>query len=222
MMRPRRVFVDTEFLNRGAGHPLDLISIGMVDEDDNEFYAINVEVPLSALAMDEFIVNNVWPHLPLKPYVRHGLAGSILEWDSESPKSEHLMLLHDIRVKVREFLAGDKVELWGDYCAFDMVLLSQLFGPFKDVPPNIPMFMNDLQQLRRILGETVWQEMLAAIGEEPPLVEHHALVDAWTIKNQWKWLTSPVKKVIDDDLEAHLSVPGITEYDNVYSDGMVP
>jgi hypothetical protein len=44
--------------------------------------------------------------------------------------------------------------------------------------------------------------MLAAIGEEPPLVEHHALVDAWTIKNQWKWLTKPRGHVVtkyDDD-----------------------
>jgi hypothetical protein len=227
MMREKRIFVETEFLNRGAGHPLHLISLGMVDDAGNEFYAINAEVPLGALAMDQFIVDHVWPHLPLAPFEWRGLAGSILEWDPTNSQSEHLMELYELREKARAFLGGDWVELWGDYCAFDMVLLSQLFGPFKDVPGNLPMMMNDLQQLRRILSETVWHDMRQAVEKEPPLIEHHALVDAWAVKHQYDWLMKPTKpvanqKLIDEEIEAHLSARGVTDYDNVYSDGMVP
>lgn len=198
MMRPRRVFVDTEFVNRGADHPLSLISIGMVDNEDNEFYGINVDAPLSAMWRDEFIRDMVWEHLPLPPVTSYGfggIGGTILEWDEANSQVAHLMLPADLRDGVLEFLTrgGSRVELWGDYCAFDMVLLSQLFGPFKDVPPKIPTFMNDLQQLRRILGEPSWLRMLEEESEKAtaPVIEHHALVDAWTVKHRYDWFMNP-------------------------------
>jgi len=196
-MRTRRVFVDTEFLNRGSDHPLSLISIGMVDDEDNEFYGINADAPLGAMWRDEFIRDVVWAQLPLPSVTTHGfggIGGSILEWDSTNSQSEFLMPQQELRAKVLEFLTrgSSDLELWGDYCAFGMVLLSQLFGPFKDVPSILPMFMNDLQQMRRLVGEVVWRNMREETWGEPPEVQHHALVDAITVKHQYDWLMKPV------------------------------
>lgn len=203
-MRTRRVFIDTEFLNRGADHPLSLISIGMVDDQHNEFYAINADAPLGAMWRDEFIRDVVWPQLPLPVVTSHGfggIGGSILEWDSTNSQSEFLMPQQELRAKALEFLTrgSPDLELWGDYCAFDMVLMSQLFGPFKDVPSILPMYMNDLQQMRRLVGDVVWAQMREATVSELPLVEHHALVDAATVKDQFDWLMKPYVELNPSD-----------------------
>ena len=59
-------FFDTEFLETALGDgqvKIELISIGIVSEDGDEFYAENIDFDWSKLSDDEWLVKNVKPHL---------------------------------------------------------------------------------------------------------------------------------------------------------------
>jgi hypothetical protein len=57
-----RIFYDTEFLE--DGHTIDLISIGMVAEDNREFYAVNRDAPWDRIRDHPWLMTHVVPHLP--------------------------------------------------------------------------------------------------------------------------------------------------------------
>lgn len=177
-----RIFIDTEFLNRGAGHPVDLISIGMVRADGEEFYGINVDAPLGVIYANRWLRQNVWPTLPL--------AASdigILEWDHEHPDIANVRQFPNLREDVYQFIVGEgPAELWGSFSGFDYVVLSQLFGTFDDHRDGVPMFINDIQQellhVRR-QGLTPAVPMPRQSG-----VAHHALDDARWVRDVHRWL----------------------------------
>ena len=165
-----RVFYDTEFIE--DGRTIDLISIGMVAEDGRELYCV---VDYDQFLRDrifkhEWLMANVVPHLPLKPSSR-------IELDDTDNR---VMPKRMIRNAVREFLAATPdVELWADFAAYDHVVLAQLFGTMMDLPPGVPMFTHDIQQL--------------AAGRidlpEQPSTEHHALADARWVQDLHVFLT---------------------------------
>jgi hypothetical protein len=161
---------DTEFLE--DGRTIDLISIGIVAEDGREYYAVNSDADWGRIEEHEWLMENVWPHLPLrgrKPWP---------EFTAQQSSDGHLDTT-DIRVKphwvianeVREFLlAGDTLPvLWADYGAYDHLALCQLFGRMIDLPPGIPMFTHDLQQMVSVHGYNVPEQESGA---------HNALEDA--------------------------------------------
>lgn len=167
-----RYFYDTEFLEDGT--VIELISIGIVADDGREYYAVNAGITRRSLRRriqrHDWLMENVVPHLP-KP---HG------DWNNHMPKSwlfnysaNEVKSRDQIANEVREFLlAGDEVELWADYGAYDHVCLAQLWGRMINLPDGVPMYTNDLQQLLRARG----------IDEQslPPRAAdaHHALADA--------------------------------------------
>lgn len=53
---------DTEFLDDGS--TIDLISIGIVCEDGREYYAVNSDMPRERISRDDWLCQNVVPHLP--------------------------------------------------------------------------------------------------------------------------------------------------------------
>lgn len=185
-MGKRKVFIDFEYLNRGAGHPIDLISVGMVDDRGNEFYGINVDAPLAAMWQHKFLREVVWPTLPLEPV--SGSAAAILDWDAQHPDIALVRLPDELREDVYQFLIQDgEPELWGSYSGFDYVLLSQLWGTFEDHRPHIPMFINDIQQFGiRKFDPTLWenlQKSVVTIFEDTlGVTAHHALHHARMIR----------------------------------------
>jgi hypothetical protein len=151
-----RYFYDTEFIERGPQHPIDLVSIGIVTDTGREFYAVSAEFDQRALLSNPWLVENVWPSLPTTPekQSRDGL-----------PAHGQLDLTHpDVRSRpqiaraVQSFILGDDldqlphVELWADYGAYDHVALCQLFGSMIDLPDGMPMFTHDVQQEAARLG----------------------------------------------------------------------
>lgn len=175
-----RLWYDTEFVERGHRHPIDLVSIGIVRDDDREFYAVSAEFDQHALLSNPWLAANVWPSLPTTEprQFRDGL-----------PPHGKLDLEHpDVRSRaqiarsVRSFILGDDpdqlpyVELWADWGAYDHVVLCQLFGSMVDLPEGMPMFTHDLQQeiARRGLSDA---DMPA---QESGL--HNALADARHLK----------------------------------------
>jgi hypothetical protein len=139
-----RIFYDTEFLERGAGYPLDLISIGMVrDSDDAEYYAISAELPVEAVRRHDWLKANVWPYLPT-------VADSGVYLDHDHPDVKpRTQIAREVAAFV---LAESNPELWAYYGAHDHVVLAQLFGRMADLPEGMPMFTHDLMQEISVTG----------------------------------------------------------------------
>lgn len=118
-----RIFIDTEFIDAGPGRPLELLSIGMVDKDDREFYAVNVDADKSQA--------NLW--------VRHNVLPKL-------DASGHFRSRNRIRQEVLHFVGDEEPEFWGWCSGYDYVLLSQLIG-FNTWPDNWPFYIHDIQQV---------------------------------------------------------------------------
>lgn len=119
-----RCFFDTEFIEDGK--TIDLISIGIVREDGEEFYAEVDGVDWSKA--NEWVINNVKPHLTGVRFSREEIARRIVEF------------------------VGPKPEFWAYYADYDWVVLCQLFGRMIDLPSGWPMFCMDIKQLCVSLG----------------------------------------------------------------------
>lgn len=155
-----RFFYDTEFIE--DGRTIDLVSIGAVDEDGNEFYAISTEFdPEPAIA---WVRRNVLEKLP---------GPSDPAWRSRER----------IRADLLAFLtaglpAGGAVELWAWYSAYDHVVLCQLWGAMPALPRAIPRFSKDLRQR----WDDVGRPKLPAAGPD----QHDALADARHNLARWQ------------------------------------
>lgn len=158
-----KYFLDTEFIESGPRHPIQLISIGIVAEDGREFYAISREFkPEDA---------NDW--------VREHVISDLESEDAVPRKS-----LKRIAVDVQAFvLQGDvKPEFWGYYADYDWVVFAQLFATMMDLPKGFPMFCMDLKQWSEQLGNPTLPAQSST--------EHNALHDARWNKLAWEFLNS--------------------------------
>jgi hypothetical protein len=171
-----KIYYDTEFIEDGS--TIELISIGMVAEDGASYYAVNADMPQERIHKHEWLLQNVWPKLPVR-----GLKSSLVsvgggrneirvtEHGSLDTSSTLVRPCWVIRNEVRDFLAGyDGLELWAWYAAYDHVALAQLFGRMIDLPKGVPMWTNDLKQEAQRLGNPRVPEQ----GEG----SHNALQDA--------------------------------------------
>lgn len=163
-----RYFYDGEF--NEDGWTIDLLSIGIVAEDGREYYAINQDANWRGAGENEWLRDNVLPYLP----VHCGPGWTVVDPtvdDRVKPRAR-------IAKEVAAFISADSPireenELWAYYSAYDHVALCQLWGRMVDLPPAVPMYTNDLQQILR---------MAELSGVEVPRVpqkdEHNALADA--------------------------------------------
>lgn len=164
-----KLFYDTEFIERGPAHPIDLISIGMVAEDGRELYAVSSEFDVAALHSNGWLVQNVWPSLPKVQHGRGVRCKCMLgHLDTDHPDVRSRAQIARL---VADFVqATPDVELWAWYGAYDHVALCQLWGRMIDLPSGVPMFTNDLKQEAVRLGDP--RVPVQASGE------HNALADA--------------------------------------------
>jgi hypothetical protein len=144
-----RVFYDTEFLENGR--TIDLISIGMVSDDGREYYAVNRDMPVRRIRGHQWLMDNVVPALPHGQGDRRNHVPAKDLFDSMDPVVKRR---RTIAREVAAFIqaAGDDVELWAWYGAYDHVALAQLWGPMIDLPDGVPMWTNDLRQEAHRLG----------------------------------------------------------------------
>lgn len=147
-----KYFLDTEYLWDAAKGRIQPVSIGIVAEDGREFYAQDWD---GFSACDTF--GDVW----FKANVYRQL-------NQHSAKHREV-----IAQDIRAFVGDDVPEFWGDYAAFDYVVLSMLMGGFEDWPKNWPMHINDLQQ--------------DAVPSGTSAIPHHALADARAVRDAWDW-----------------------------------
>jgi hypothetical protein len=145
----RRIFIDTEFTNFVD---MSLISIGLVDDRSNEFYAELDTFPISEC--NEFVRETVLPHLGLIPEAQ--MSRNILRDE-----------LHDWLVKVK----GDKELVVLSYDHFcDYVLFVEALG----VVPGWVRADNIKDRIDESKREEFWKS-----SGIPP---HHALSDARALR----------------------------------------
>lgn len=146
-----RYFYDTEFIEDGK--TIDLVSIGVVAEDDREFYAVSTD--FDASKANSWVKTHVLNQLP-------------------NPSESCWMNNDAIRERLLEFLLaaddGKHIELWAWVGAYDHVLLAQLWGDMRALPKQLPRYTRELKQLWEMAGKP----------ELPPIPDgnHDALVDA--------------------------------------------
>lgn len=158
-----KFWIDTEFIE--DGHTIDLISIGIVREDGEEYYA-EVDLPTETwdrIYSHEWLPTNVVPHLD----------GN---WKSRETIAD----------EIRLFVGGGEPEFWA-YCgAYDWVVLNQLYGAMVDHPRGWPFYCNDIAQYGMHLGinrRNFPKQHMGAHG-----AEHNALADARWTRDTYNWL----------------------------------
>jgi hypothetical protein len=194
-----RVFYDTEFVDRGAGFPIDLISIGLVREDGAELYLQSCD--WNEEDCPPFVREQVLPKLETCPWgsrahhaqghrgrcgnpgcpwrTRAQLAGEILDFATQGH--------------------NEQVELWADYAAYDHVVLAQSFGTFDRYPSTaLPFYTHDIRQLWVQAGRPALPEYKAGAPSE-----HNALSDARLVRDRHLALTGTGGEVL---LETALGV----------------
>lgn len=170
----RRFFFDCEFVDRDEqDFKLELISIAVVSEEGEEFYAINEAFDPDACD-HEWLEENVLPKLP--------------------DKSDHKWIsVDEMRETILDMIEpAETVEFWARNGSQDHFILCKIFngmGRFRDVLKEEKgvdhLVFRDTHELRRIFGESA----------VPPLEEadkHDALVDARHEKAEFDdWKTRP-------------------------------
>jgi hypothetical protein len=153
-----KIFYDTELLEDGK--TIELISIGMVRDDGQEYYAVNLDMNWNRVLIHGWLRANVVPHLPV-------LQGYRLDLEHTDVKPRR-----QIRNEVSAFLHVENPELWAWYGAYDHVALCQLWGSMVELPEHVPMWTNDImQEAHRYKID--WDEF--SVQSEN---EHNALADA--------------------------------------------
>ena len=148
-----RFFVDCEFFWEPERGRLQPISVGVVDEEGREFYAVSMA--FNAERADQWLHDNVLAKLP----------------DAREQPSPSWMPLRTIGVRLRDFVGDDTPEWWGEDAAFDYVVLSMVMGGFADWPQGWPYHINDLHQAG-----------IPSVESENPhqaLADAHAVRAAW-------------------------------------------
>jgi 3' exoribonuclease, RNase T-like len=185
-----RIFYDCEFLE--DGQTIDLISIGMITESDDSFYAVNDALLTWRDTPDNinrkivrqeghFVLDHVVPHLPLKEHpsgkgpMYHRAERVVLSTYTLDEENPEILPLRLIRPAVRDFvLSFEEPELWAWYGAYDHVALAQLVGGrMIDLPEGFPMWTNDIRTLALLAGPQAREGAPAQRSQA-----HHALNDA--------------------------------------------
>lgn len=148
-----KYMLDTEFWERGRKHPVELISLGIVSEIGNRFYAVNKEFDWNRVPKDDWLQDNVRPFLVANTFT--------------------LKSMEEIKKALTLFFSKDKSpEFWGYYADYDWVVFCQIFGTMLDSLPQFPQMCMDLEQERISWGFS------RSIYPERESQEHNALQDA--------------------------------------------
>jgi hypothetical protein len=161
-----RYFFDTEFIEDGL--IIDLVSIGVVDEDGREFYAVSTEFDQSRAG----------------PWVRAHVLSKLPPLASPAWRSRA-----QIRDSLLAFLLapGGEIELWAWYAAYDHVALAQLWGGMPALPRAIPRFTRELRQR--------WEDVGKPPLPPAPQDAHDALADARHNLARWRVIEDHRKRL---------------------------
>ena len=139
---------DTEFIEDGK--TIDLISIAVVNQNGQFYYAECAECDLSRAS--DWVKANVIPHL--------------------NPSERQLPIAKDLVA-----FMGNQPEIWAYYADYDWVALCQLFGTMMGLPKGWPRYCRDVKQLCDMLGNPKLPTQ--GKGEHHALADARWTKDAW-------------------------------------------
>lgn len=146
-----RYYIDSEF-NEAPGK-LELISIGIIDENGREYYAVSSE--FDEKDCNDWVKANVLPKLGIAP---------------RKTKKQ-------IAKEILTFIGNDTPQFWGYYADYDWVIFCWLFGAMIDLPKGWPKYCKDIKQLFDDVSKK------KTVVDPPQEIEHNALADAkWNKK----------------------------------------
>lgn len=204
-----KFFIDLEFIE-GFHKPLlgkrrhfiDVISIGMVSDDNRTFHFISSEYDFKKA--DRWVRNNVITPLYLDTV--HGdrrnycdvhnfhkafgvpndkIAQEILAWIyPETIRGIGRSNMDEFVKRSKEYgWRSEPIEFYGYYADYDWVLFCSLFGRMIDLPKGFPMYCRDLKQMMDEKGVD---------SKHPDCPkqhnEHNAVCDAVWNKAVYDWL----------------------------------
>ena len=139
------VYFDTEFTGLVPG--TTLISIGMVTEKDERFYAEFTD--FNELLCDDWIFDNVIANLR-QDYMRGKISDRVSVVENETyvvgDSSYIRPILEEWLADQADISENKRIQLVGDVCHYDMVLLANLFGGAKKLPEFINPCAYDICQ----------------------------------------------------------------------------
>ena len=130
------------FFFTGLHKNTTLISIGLIDENERNFYAEFTDYDKSQC--DDWIKEHVIDNLLYKHFDKEGDPNTISIFGNKYyAKGDKRYIKNQLIEWLSEY---DSVELVSDVCHYDMVLLIDLFGTAFDLPQNINPACHDINQ----------------------------------------------------------------------------
>lgn len=174
---PKLIFLDTEFTD--FEYP-QLISIGLVSEDGERFYA-EMSNGWSREGCSDFVLEHILPQLTAGDFLqeRSFAARRLADWLADFP---------------------GPVRVVSDAPGYDWVLMLNLLGgqlPGNLYPEPLAFYGESFPQLLPLLKEARQQ----AFADAPA---HHALNDAEALREAWEVMTSNLHPAIMDQYLRHL------------------
>ncbi len=172
-----KIFFDSEFT--GLHQKTTLISIGLVAENDDKFYA-------------EF---SDYDESQLDDWLRENIIANLVMESMEYKHSKFMLPPHiwignsaDIKKSLLEwFEKFDEIKLWSDCLSYDWVLLSELIADYSNGYPELPsnFYYHSPFDILPLIEEAginpdITREDLAGIKDEKR--KHNALWDAEVIR----------------------------------------
>lgn len=203
-----KYFIDTEFIEGlhkpifgKKRHFIDLISIGIVDENGRSYYAISNEYKFEDA--NKWVQDNV-----IIPMYRQEISGdrrnhmnaeTFHKYTNKSFSNDRIA--EDIRRFCQSNVYGEP-QFYGYYADYDWVVFCSLFGRMLDLPKGFPMYCRDLKQMldesyiyqeNKYDGETRLDSWLKQVKNHPDYPkqkdEHNALADAKWNKELYDFIT---------------------------------
>lgn len=152
-----RYFYDCEFIE--DGQTIELVSVGAVDENGREFYAVSTE--FDPARAGSWVRTHVLDKLP-------------------SPGDKAWRSRAQLREDFHRYLTapGEDVELWAWLAAYDHVVIAQLWGAMPALPAELPRFTRELRQR--------WEDVGKPRLPRSPTDAHDALADARHNLARWR------------------------------------
>lgn len=178
------LYFDTEFT--GLKKDTTLISIGIIAENGEKFYAEFTDYDWDAVHGDKWILENVVNKLHYRKR----------ESEKVYMPNYHIGTKATVSEMFKNWLKQfDEVQFVSDVCHYDMVLLIDIFGGAFDLPKNVSAVCHDINQdIARYYGisereafdksrEDIVSELYGRfiVGDK-----HNALYDAEVIKAIYK------------------------------------
>lgn len=184
-----RYYFDTEF-NENV-RPIDLISIGVVNNEGKELYIINEQFAF----FDAYKISSDKESFQYLNSCNDWVKTNVLPilFSTAPNGDENLSMtgnMQGIKNALVDFVANDPYpEFWAYYGHYDWYLITRMFGSFDKMPKNWPQACYDLHQFAKHHGMS--RKLPKKL--EP---EHNALVDARWTKQAFDFVQSTSGKVI--------------------------